>query len=991
MKITKLTILLALLMSMVTSVALAQTVVEIGGLYYSLNGSTAEVTYGDDYYSGDVTIPSSVTYNGTEYSVTSIGFYAFWSCIGLTSITIPNSVTSIGFYAFQYCSSLTSIEIPSSVTSIGRGTFGGCSSLTSIIVEAGNSIYDSRNNCHAIIETATNTLVAGCQNTIIPNSVTRIGDSAFNGCRSLASIEIPNSVTYIGGYAFWSCNSLTSILVEADNPVYDSRDNCNAIIETATNMLVAGCQNTIIPNSVTSIGVGAFYGCTGLTSIEIPNSVESIGFYAFGYCRGLTDVTIGKSVKYIDEGAFAGCSGLIDIYCFATDIPSTGYSVFLDVPTSSATLHVPTASIEAYKTTSPWSEFGTIVEIEDDELESAKEELMGMLSYFMYHLYISRQTLSEKATSDEAPKLYQQVDDIAARLDYARYQLDQVTSMEGIQDLKAMMEDIMMLLDDLRNQIEAFEVAQTFTATTIEGVEMTFKIISEKEKTAVVSTGKEDVPTIPVSTTGTVTIPQVANGYHIVGVDEEAFRNTCPSTVIIPVGITFIGEKAFMRCPNLSSVTLPDGVITIGEEAFSESPLSSVSLPTSLVRIGEQAFEGTSLTSVTLPQNVAYLGNADREDEWGLVEEDDLYGDVFNGCSLLREVNVDPANTVYASVNGILMTKDLKTLLYFPQAKSDNTIPSGVEVIYCDAFADCTFDSITLPASIIDIREDAFDDCIHLTSIFSKIKEPFSIDTWCFSGIVYEQATLYVPYGTKAIYEATEGWNKFQNIVEMENFDIEPLEDGEVINFADFMDESGVQVLSDLDGKTVGDLFFNILNDNGGYDAEEGCIVITESTDDDIIDRIAGKDFYDRELRETFTGIIFKVPAGSGDIKITADALGSMFLKVRIGDDKPQSFELDSHQKVKIPYTVDKETLVYVYASEDAGSQEVKGVKGVASATSSSSMLRIYGIESEIVASAITGMEANSDAVTIYSISGQRLSKPQKGINIINGKKVLLK
>ena len=322
--------LFTVLMLLCSAVAFAHDF-EVGGIYYNITDATNKtvaVTYrGNSYssyyneYIGDVVIPESVTYNGTTYSVTSIGNYAFAYSSGLTSVEIPNSVTSIGSYAFAYCSGLTSVEIPNSVTSIGSSAFSHCTGLASVVI--GNSVTSigrsAFNGC------------SGLTSVVIPSSVTSIGEGAFIYCSGLTSIEIPNSVASIGNYAFNGCSGLTSIKVDGSNTKYDSRENCNAIIETETNTLILGCKNTIIPNSVTSIGVDAFSYCTGLTSIVIPNSVTSIGERTFYGCSGLTSIVIPNSVTSIGERTFYGCSGLTSVEFNAKNCTTMGsffYPVF---------------------------------------------------------------------------------------------------------------------------------------------------------------------------------------------------------------------------------------------------------------------------------------------------------------------------------------------------------------------------------------------------------------------------------------------------------------------------------------------------------------------------------------------------------------------------------------------------------------------------------------------------------------------------------------
>ena len=181
---------------------------EVDGIYYNIISAsdlTVEVTRGDNYYSGDVIIPSTINYSDKTMTVIGVGSNAFSSCSALISITIPNSVTSIERSAFSGCYGLISITIPNSVTSIAGGAFSGCYGLINIVVESGNAVYDSRDNCNAIIETNSHTLFVGCKNTAIPNSVTSIAGGAFFDCDGLTNITIPNSVTSISKQAFYHC------------------------------------------------------------------------------------------------------------------------------------------------------------------------------------------------------------------------------------------------------------------------------------------------------------------------------------------------------------------------------------------------------------------------------------------------------------------------------------------------------------------------------------------------------------------------------------------------------------------------------------------------------------------------------------------------------------------------------------------------------------------------------------------------------------------
>ena len=425
----------AIILLLVSALPCMATMFKVDGIKYRVNENdeivSVSVVRNTPSYSGDIVIPSTVTYEGTTYSVTSIvretfkgctsitsislpesvtsiGDWAFYGCTSLTSISLPKSVTSIGVSVFEGCTSLTSISLPEGVTSIEMGVFSGCTSLTSIsipksvtsiensvflgctsltsiIVSPDNTVYDSREGCNAIIETSTNTLIVGCKSTIIPEGVTSIGSEAFKGCTSLTSMFIPESVTSIGDMAFRYCTSLTTISIPEGVTSIGWYAFCECTSLTSISL----------PESMTSIGDRAFEICTSLTSISLPEGVTSIGEYTFSNCTSLTSISLPESLTSIGEYAFNRCTSLTTIVCRAKEVPELSTDVFLNVPQSEATLYVPSSSIEAYRAAEQWKDFGKILPLEEYTTGIDSPTAVGA-DTGVYDVYTIRGTLIRK-------------------------------------------------------------------------------------------------------------------------------------------------------------------------------------------------------------------------------------------------------------------------------------------------------------------------------------------------------------------------------------------------------------------------------------------------------------------------------------------------------------------------------------------------------------------------------------------------------------------
>ena len=650
-------------------------------------------------------------------SVTNIGFGAFRDCSSLTSVTIPDNVSSIDTYAFMSCERLTSVTIPNNVTSIGSEAFSGCSGLTSIKVESGNTKYDSRNNCNAIIETNTNILITGCMNTIIPNSVTTIGDFAFYKCSGLISVNIPNSVTSIGNYAFDDCTGLTSVT---------------------------------IPNSVTSIGRSAFQYCTGLTSVTIPNSVTSIGRSVFYWCTGLTEViSLIEEPWGIDESTFM---------CY----DETGESYY-----PASTLYVPAGTKEKYEATAGWNKFKNIVEMEApsgniDFADPAVKALCvanwdtdgdGELSY------AEAAAVTDIGTGFANNKDIKSFDELqyftgVTELSEAAFSFS--SNLQSITIPKSVTNIGRLLLIDCENLISIRVDEENSSYDSRDNC----NAIIETASNRLISGCMNTVIPNSVESIGdcsfeghsgllSITIPNTVKA-----IEFGAF-NSCSglSSITIPKSVTYIGVSAFANCSGLKTIQVENGnpeydsrnncnaIISTNGNALIAGCMSTV-IPNTVTSIESFAFCGcTGLTSLDIPNSVISIGYL-----------------AFSNCSNLSSVTIPNSVTTIGDA-AFQVCSSLSSL----------EIPNSVTTIGSSAFTCCTsLTSITIPESVANIGDGAFSCCESMEKVFSYIKEPFEIASDAFSTDWEKNtATLYVPVGCKEIYENTAGWNKFANIVEM--------------------------------------------------------------------------------------------------------------------------------------------------------------------------------------------------------------------------------
>ena len=596
--------------------------------------------------------------------VDSIPNYLCWDMGKLTSITIPNSVTAIGEGAFNNCTSITSLTIGSGVKNIGDNAFLGCTALTSLVVDNGNTTYDSRDNCNALIETATNTLIQGCNTTIIPESITVIGAGAFQSCTGLTSATIPQGVTSIGEGAFYDCSGLISVTIPygATSIGENAFEGCSGLTSVTWNAKKCGgwvgysnAPFYSLRSNITSFSFGnevdsiPAYLCNGmdkLTTISIPNSVTSIGNEVFDNCTGLSSVTIGENITNVSSSIFRHSTNIISVVWNAKHGDKSG----------------------------DYSRYGN-------------------------PFYQSCNNITSFTFGDK-------VENIPA---YLCYGMDKLTSITIPENVKSIGSAAFQECENITSVIWNAKACQN--KNNYSSGDAPFYSANGSNITSF--TFGDKVDSIPsglcekMTKLSSIIIPE-----SVKSIGASAFSGcTNLTSVVVGGGVTEIGNNAFAGCTGLTDVNLPNGVKTIGDNAFYNCyGITSISIPNSVTSIGKGAFCGCNgITSITIPESVTSVGTT-----------------AFQNCTSLTSVvwNVKRCNDEY---DGTF------TPFYYYYAGNNSSITSftfgdNVESIpanLCRGLSSLT--DVTIPENVTSIGRNAFYNCRGITSVVWNAKK---CDDW---------------------------------------------------------------------------------------------------------------------------------------------------------------------------------------------------------------------------------------------------------------------
>lgn len=650
-------------------------------------------------------------------SVKIIGDYAFSGIKGMKSVDIPETVGQTGWRCFeksgirnirinsnlaysdhtfdgsdsletveygpnvteisipQDCPNLKKIFIPATVTKIDFGILNRHPNIESITVDKGNPVYDSRDNCNAVIETASGNLVFGCRNTTIPNTVKKISGNAFLGC-SFDVFYIPASVVEINTNALPDKQTTGSVVVDPANPVYDSREGCNAIILTASNTLIYGCGPAFIPETVTSIDTYAFQGNTYLKEVTIPDAVTSMGHSAFRDCSNLERVHFGAGISEITPSRFLNSNKL------------------------------------SWITVSPANRKYD----SRNDCNSVIETGTGILV-----LGGNKSTVPDGVTA------------IGAEAFRFRDELKSLTLPPSVKTIESMAFESCKNFEDINLEYVTRKGQSAFNATPFESGQWIdsyegFLSVLLKGEEAVIRFVSEEPPA-KVKIPGYIT--HEGKEYRVVEIYDEAFSNIPGiESVSIPGTVRRIGSRAFRGCPNLRKVYLEDGLASIDDDAFANcSSLEKIKLPSTVEHIGRTAFTRTALKSLDIPSSVTSMGRNITLDCRNLASLSVNPGNrTFDSRKKCNAIISAGTNVLLEGCRNTRIPDDVTAIGPYAFAGStelkDITIPPSVKLIFDGAFAFCGLEKIDIPASVSLLEGNPFMGCGKVKSIIVHKDNP---------------------------------------------------------------------------------------------------------------------------------------------------------------------------------------------------------------------------------------------------------------------------